>query len=127
MNLPKRIDLTQKQMDALLKRAKRLLAPEDYEIIKGMADTIAFLSQAVGKKDAQVKKFLRMLFGEVTEKTAKALKKKKEKKKAGKKKKARGHGRNGADDYKGAQKIKVEHEDLKSKDKCPECRKGKLL
>ena len=65
-------------MDALLSRAKRLLAPEDYEIIQGMADTIMFLSNTVGKKDAQVQKLLRMLFGAVTEKTAKALKKKKE-------------------------------------------------
>ena len=44
MNTPKRIDITEKQMDALLARAKRLLSEEDYEIIKGMADTIAFLS-----------------------------------------------------------------------------------
>jgi len=124
LNLPKRIDLSQKQMEALLSRAKRLLAPEDYEIIQGMADTIMFLSNTVGKKDAQVKKLLAMLFGTITEKTARALKEKKEKKKA--KQKARGHGRNGAQEYKGAQKIKVEHKDLKPKDKCPECRKGKL-
>jgi hypothetical protein len=32
LNLPKRIELTEKQMDTLLARAKRLLPKEDYEI-----------------------------------------------------------------------------------------------
>ncbi|MCL5071477.1 MAG: hypothetical protein M1308_11365 [Actinobacteria bacterium] len=41
MNLPKQIDITEKQLNAILARAKRLLPPEDYEIIKGMADTIS--------------------------------------------------------------------------------------
>jgi len=30
VNTPKRIDITEKQMDALLARAKRLLSEEDY-------------------------------------------------------------------------------------------------
>ena len=74
MNAPKRIDITQKQMTAVLARAKRLLPKEDYEIIKGMADTIAFLSNAAGKNNAQIKKLLAMLFGTINEKTAKVLK-----------------------------------------------------
>lgn len=37
--MPKRIDITQKQLDALLARAKKLLPEEDYKIIKGMAET----------------------------------------------------------------------------------------
>lgn len=52
MNAPKRIDITQKQLDALLARAKKLLPKEDYDIIKAMADTISFLSSAVDKKSA---------------------------------------------------------------------------
>lgn len=41
-------------------------------------------------------------------------------------KKRKGHGRNGASEYKGADKVKVPHESLKNKDRCPECKKGKL-
>ena len=55
MKTPKRIDLTEKQMNALLARAKRLLPEEDYEIVKAMADTIALLSRTMGMKNAHKK------------------------------------------------------------------------
>ncbi|NNK07849.1 MAG: IS66 family transposase [Myxococcales bacterium] len=41
-------------------------------------------------------------------------------------KKRKGHGRNGADDYEGAEKIPVPHESLTAGDPCPECEKGKV-
>ena len=124
MNAPKRIDITQKQMDAILARAERLLPKEDFEIIKGMADTIAFLSNAAGKNTAHIKKLLAMLFGAITEKTAKVLKENKAKE--SKDKEIKGHGRNGASAYSGAQKIEIPHEALKPKDRCPICKKGKV-
>jgi len=124
LKIPKRIDLTEKQMAALLARAERLLPREDYEIVKAMADTIIFLSAAVGKKSAQVQKLLRMLFGTVTEKTKKVLKEKKIREKADKK--PEGHGRNGAESYSGADKVEIPHRTLKPKDRCPACGKGKL-
>jgi transposase len=42
------------------------------------------------------------------------------------KKKRKGHGRNGADAYEGAEKIGVSHESLKHRDACPLCDKGKV-
>ncbi|MHB1334822.1 MAG: IS66 family transposase [Candidatus Humimicrobiaceae bacterium] len=124
MNVPKRIDITEKQMEAVLARAKRLLSQEDFEIIKGMADTIAFLSNAAGKNKAQIQKLLAMLFGTITEKTSKVLKEAK----LGnlKEKEIKGHGRNGASVYSEAEKIEIPHESLKPKDKCPACNKGKV-
>jgi len=124
LKTPKRIDLTEKQMNALLARAKRLLPEEDYEIVKSMADTITLLSRTMGAKNAHIRKLLKMLFGTVTEKTSKVLKEKKDRKKA--KEKQKGHGRNGAGSYKGAQKVKISHQTLKPKDRCPACKKGKL-
>jgi transposase len=124
VNAPKRIDLTEKQMAALLSRAKRLLSEEDYEIIKGMADTITFLSRSAGKNKAHIQKLVNMLFGEINEKTAKVLKEKKQKDL--KDKETKGHGRNGASVYSGAQKIEIPHEGLKPKDKCPVCNKGRV-
>ena len=44
---------------------------------------------------------------------------------AGSKKKVKGHGRNGADDYKGARQIQVSLESMKPGDRCP-CGKGNL-
>lgn len=114
-------------MEALLKRAEKLLAKEDYEIIKSMAQTIAFLSSSVGKKNVQIGKLTNMLFGVVTEKTAKVLKEKKEKEKADSKDKpTKGHGKNGASQYSGAEVIEIAHPTLKPKDKCPSCKKGKV-
>jgi len=124
LNIPKRIDITQAQLEEVLARAKELLLPEDFQIIKGMADTITFLSSTVGKKNAQVQKLLKLLFGTVTEKTSKVLKEKKAKE--SKDKEAGGHGRNGVDSYVGADKIEVSHTSLKEKDRCPACGKGKL-
>ena len=115
MNAPKRIDITEKQMNAVLARAKRLLPEDDYEIIKGMADTIAFLSNAAGKNNAQIKKLLAMLFGTINEKTAKVLKEAKATR--SKDEEIKGHGRNAASAYSEAEKIEIAHESLKPKDK----------
>ncbi|MBM3705834.1 MAG: IS66 family transposase [Actinobacteria bacterium] len=124
MNLPKRIDITEEELKVLLTRAKKLLSKEDYEIIKGMADTIKFLSKAVGTKNVQVQKLLRLLFGTFDEKTQKVLKEKKERQDLTKE--TKGHGRNGADSYIGADIIEISHQCLKEKDRCPACGKGKL-
>jgi len=127
MSPPKRIDLTTEQLDALLKRVEAgSLQDGDYEIIKGMAETLSFLSQALDNKNTSIKRLLKMIFGHSTEKTAKVLQKNKVGGKKKKKKKRKGHGKNGAAAYHGAEKIKVAHESLKPKDPCPDCPKGKL-
>jgi transposase len=129
MNTPKRIDLTPEQLDALLKRVEAgTLQDGDYEIIKGMAETLSFLSQALENKNTSIKRLLKLIFGDSTEKTAKVLQRNTSGgKKSGKKTKRRkGHGKNGATAYTGAEKIKVAHESLKPKDPCPECHRGKL-
>ena len=124
MNIPKRIDLTEKQMAALLSRAKKLLSEEDYEIVKGMADTISLLSRSADKNKAYIQKLVAMLFGAINEKTAKVLKETKAIR--SKEKEIKGHGRNKASVYSEAQKIEIPHESLKPKDKCPACNKGKV-
>jgi len=126
MNMPRRIDLTSRQLEELLQRVQTgSLKDDDYEIIKGMADTIIFLGNAVDNKSTSIKRLLKLLFGSGTEKTSKVLKRKKGKK-SGKKKKRKGHGKNGAADYTGADRIKISHETLKPKDTCPACNKGKV-
>ena len=81
-----------------------------------------------------------MLFGASSEKTSRVLGEESEKDKgsavplagsekdgqAGSKKKPKGHGRNGADAYEGAERIKVSHEALDSGNACPTCDKGKV-
>jgi rubredoxin len=107
------------------------LQPEDYQIIKAMVETIHLLSQAVDEKAASIRRLLRMLFGDRTEKLEKVLNKQNdpspEKPSAtDKNDKTKGHGRKAADEYTGAEEVDVPHEDLKSGDRCPTCQKGKV-
>lgn len=134
---PKQIDLKQEDVDALLKRVKNgALLETDYEIIAAMVETISLLSNAVDAKSTSIKRLLKIIFGSSTEKTSKITKNKDEEAPTEKDddknsdeptdKNPKGHGRNSAASYTGADKIKIELEGLKPKDKCPECLKGKL-
>jgi len=137
MKKPKRIDLNLDQVDALLKRVETgSLQDGDYEIIKAMVETIHLLSQSVDQKAASIRRLLRMLFGERTEKLKDVIKNKDESSNSeadaenrtdrSDKPKPKGHGRNAAADYTGAEQIKVPHATLKIGDNCPGCLKGKL-
>ena len=143
MKSPKQIDLNLDQVDALLKRVESgSLKESDYEIIKAMAETIHLLSQAVDEKATSIRRLLRMLFGAGTEKLENVLKNKDKNesgsagpnasgqnladKKNKPDQKTKGHGRNGAADYTGADQIKVPHGTLKPGDKCTDCLKGKV-
>jgi transposase len=134
---PQRMDITPKELSALLKRVEAgILQKGDYELIKAMADTITYLSQAVEQKSVSAKRLLQMLFGGSTEKTKHVLEKLKKASKsegAGSAEslatpkegvKPQGHGRKASSEYTGAHRISIPHEDLKSGDPCPKCERG---
>lgn len=147
MKAPKRIDLDIKETEALLQRvAEGRLEKGDYEIIKGLVDTIVLLDQAVNNKTTSIKRLLRMLFGDKTEKADNLLENSDEENAEAtdessdddendggklpaepkKKKKRKGHGRRGADDYSGADRKIIPHPDLNPGASCPECLSGKV-
>jgi hypothetical protein len=135
MKAPERIDLNLEQVDDLLKRVESgCLQAGDYEIIKAMVETIELLSQCVDEKATSIRRLLRMLFGPRTEKLKNVIKDKSDPAKSSQenttgknnKPKPKGHGRNGAADYTGAEQIKVPHATLMPKDNCPGCLKGIL-
>jgi len=125
---PPPIELTAKELDALIDRVKsRSLLEKDYETLAAMGETIHVLSHSVEEKATSIKRLLKMIFGASTEKTDNVTKKKKPKGDATKPKtKKKGHGRNGADNYTGAEKTTIAHGELKHKDPCPACLKGKV-
>jgi transposase len=134
MKEPLPVELTCDEMDALLERLSGILATGDYEIIAGMVATLKTLKQAVDEKGLSVRRLLRMIFGAKTE-TAKNILPKPVS--GGQpstpisnnpegKNKAPGHGRNRADDYTGAVRIKLTHSSLKIGDICPKCCRGKV-
>jgi transposase len=121
----KRIEISAEEAGALLDRVKDSLAEDDYQIIKGLVDTHLLLGQAVTEKSTSIKRLLQMIFGHKTEKTNNVRNGSKEKKNK-RKNKSKGHGKNGADDYTGAETVKIAHAALQHCDPCPVCEDGRL-
>lgn len=117
------------ELKAIITRARsNPLSEGEFEKLEAALDTLAFITGELEKKGVSIKRLRNLLFGASTEKTslvvgdvggaAKA---------SGKaKKKRKGHGRNGAAAYTGAEKVKVPHESLERGDLCPKCYKGKV-
>jgi len=131
MKPPKLIELKPQDVEALLCRVEKgSLQEGDYEIIKGIIEAFAYLSQAVDEKATAIKRLLRIIFGAKTETREKLFKIGSNPKEAAaseaQPQKQPGHGRNGADVYKKAERIKVPIQNLKAGDPCPECPKGKI-
>ncbi len=64
----KPIELTPEELKTLLERVKAAVSEEDYEIIKDMTEIIQAMSQVVDQKAASVKRLLKQLFGQKSEK-----------------------------------------------------------
>lgn len=140
MKAPKTIELSYEEFDALVKRVEMgMLKDGDIEIIKGMIETIKFLSGALQEKNISIKRLRSIIFGAKTEKTKVVVKPQGEESSVNstedggaarrteqEKKKRKGHGRNGAKAYGGADRIRVDHPTLKPGDQCTACLKGKL-
>lgn len=131
---PKRIDLNQEEINALMERvSNHQLRDDDYELIRALIDTLRYLGESVDQKSQSIKKLLQMIFGSSTETKENifgAMDKTKDnasdQNEEDDPESPAGHGKNGADDYTGAEKICVDHESLKSGDLCPKCGKGKV-
>ena len=127
------------ELEAILERAKTTpMSEEEYAKLHAAMETLAFLTQELEKKRVSVQRLKQLLFGAATETTRKVMERildeagKESKpgdgvgdgKETEPRQKAKGHGRNGAEEYVGAEKIRVPHESLKPGDACPNCKKG---
>ena len=144
---PKIVELGAKKLQEALRCAETTLSDEHYEAIKAVVESYAYIAELVGEKNITIRRLQKILFGASTEKTAAvtgggtdseagALEDedaatdspeetgsetapKNDSPASGK-----GHGRNGADAYHGAEKIEVPHESLQPGDACPDCTQG---
>lgn len=142
---PKRMELGLPELKAIIERtASGPLSAEDREKLVGAVDTLAYVTLELDKKGVSISRLRKLIFGASTEKTSQVVgdtggagqssgeedgdrDDTGAKDDDGKPKpKRKGHGRNGAAAYKGAEKVKVAHETLKPGDPCPECPDGKL-
>lgn len=129
------------ELEAILERARGVLSPQDCEKLKGVVDTLGFLTLELEKKGASIQRLRRLLFGASTEKTSRVTgatpksgageagdggEGKDGPKPQKSQKKQPGHGRNGVVAYTGAEKVTVTHETLGHAQSCPRCDRGKV-
>jgi transposase len=134
--LPPRIALTVQQVQALIERGQQQsFAEQDYPIVVSVLRNYFALEHAHQEKSHTLTRLLNRFFGHHTEKSREVLKSSSAKQDPSIpstaegnsfKEKPKGHGRNGASSYEGAQKVCVPHSCYKPGDRCPLCLKGKL-
>ena len=129
---PKIVELSKDELEALLQRVEAGLPEDDYETIKALAEAYTYLTELVEAKGTTIERLRKLLFGSRTEKTRDVVPPTEEDGSEGvapepePTPKRKGHGRNGAEAYRGAEKIEVPHESLHAGDACPDCTKGKV-
>jgi hypothetical protein len=114
------------QLEAILEHAQKLGLPEEeVEILRMVVRSNATLLELLQQKDISMQRLRQILFGKKTETrrnvTGKGKKKLSDREKGARKKKHKGHGRNSAKDYVGAERKKILHESLSPGDPCPCC------
>jgi hypothetical protein len=135
------IELDAKRVEELLRRAEeRSFEAEDYQTIRLLVESYACLTSMLGDKNTSIARLRKLLFGASTEKTAAVVGQTEspassdepiaegaaQQSAEGERKSPRkkGHGRNGADAYAGAEKFNVAHESLRAGDACLDCLEG---
>src|ERR1039457_7422555 len=136
-------DLEVGKLEALLLKIKPLLEAEDFQLLDRVITTLVLILDCIQKKNMSIRRLLRMIFAPKTESSRNLLPKDKDKDKekaaapngqssgsAGANPpsdKRKGHGRNGAEDYSGAERVAVAHQSLQAGDPCPLCPEGGRL
>jgi len=138
---PTIIELHMNEWEEILQHARTgPLSEAEREKLRGLGESYIHLLRLLEDKRTTIDHLRRLLFGSGSEKTREVLKDQgqgassttpdgdKPPKNADLEKEPttppKGHGRNGADDYEGAERVPVSHTSLRSGDPCPECKKG---
>lgn len=141
------VDL-QEVSDIIFKRA--VMSDADREKLAAVLELATCTTRELQKKSASIKRLRQIIFGACTEKSSTVLAKLAQSpapptpggesstapptdesqgastQPGTEKPKRKGHGRNGASSYTGAQRVPVAHDTLKAQSCCPACQKGKL-
>jgi len=134
---PHRIEITAQEMEALIGRGEqRRFVEQDYPIVVAVLRNYFTLDQVGKEKSQTILRLVKMVFGHRTEKANQVLKNSSPEGPSPNptttteggppKEKSKGHGRNGASAYEGAQKVHLPHSCYKAGEGCPLCPQGKL-
>jgi len=129
---PQRIELGIEDLTKIVERAASSpLSVDDLAKLRAAVDTLAFLTRELESKGASIQRLRHLLFGAKTETTRSVLGEaaRRAAGRAGqtdRPRKRKGHGRNGAAAYLGAERVRVAHASLQPGDTCPDCPRGKV-
>ena len=134
---PQRIDITVQEVEALIERVKQeSLLKQDYPILAAVLVNYFALDHVAQENAHTILRLVKMVFGSRTEKAKEVLRNLSPKESSPNlaataegeppKEKSKGHGRNGASSYQGAERLYLPHPCYKSGDPCPLCPRGKL-
>lgn len=148
-NAPEMIEVDSTQLEEVLRRVEQALDANDAALIRAVFESYAYVADLVEDKNTSIRRLRQLFFGARTEKTATVVGRPSEEpdaaaangtvaatsvaagkpdtdecQAADQAPAARGHGRNGADAYRGAERIDVAHPSLRSGDPCPSCGEG---
>src|SRR5262245_29914590 len=142
---PEIIDLDGARLEEVLRRAEPALDAEDFAVVRAVFESYAYLADLVGDKTTSIRRLRQLLFGAPTETTKSVVGRETRTPDAASPRDAvaetgpaagdgdsdgpdavasKGHGRNGAEAYRGAVRIEVRHPSLAAGDACPACGQG---
>jgi transposase len=148
-NAPEIVEVDSTQVQDVLRRVEQALDAKDSALIRAVFQSYAYVADLVEDKNTSIRRLRQLFFGARTEKTEAVVRRKTEKPEATSQRGAaakieltagasdtgaadeadttpagNGHGRNGADAYRGAEQIAVAHPSLTAGDPCPACAEG---
>jgi transposase len=132
---PEILEMNDQKRQELLRRVEQAgLEEGDLKLIRALFESYAYITELIDDKNASITRLRKLLFGARTEKTAHVIGRDQPVPAASvepaalppreSEERKTGHGRNGADNYPGANRIKVPHESLQPGDPCPSCERG---
>ena len=145
-NAPELIEVESKELEEVLRRVEQSLDEKDSILIHRVFESYAYVTDLVEDKNTTIRRLRQLFFGARTEKTEAVVGQKAGASKgtespdaaAGSEPAAgegtadvldtavvsKGHGRNGAEVYRGAERVDVVHPSLRAGDACPACGEG---
>jgi transposase len=141
---PEIIDVDSTRLEEVLLRVEPALEAEDFALVRAVFESYAYLADLVEDKATSIRRLRQLLFGARTETTGSVVGRETETPDAASQRDAvaesgpaagdgdsdgsgaasKGHGRNGAEAYRGAVRIEVRHPSLTAGDACPACGQG---
>jgi transposase len=140
-NAPELVEVDSTRLEDVLRRVEQSLDEEDAALVRAVFASYAYVSGLVEDKNTSIRRLRQLFFGARTEKTDAVVGQKTKKPEAALPRDAglttgdgntdesdaaapKGHGRNGAEAYRGAARIEVPHPSLTAGDACPACGQG---